>query len=412
MPVKRTTDPNRVQPGWHKMRKLWPFTFNFLLLAAAASASPFMVLYYQGLGFTGTQIGLLTGLVPLITLFSAPLWTGLADATHQHRLVMSVAILGAAITGFVFPLLGTFVPVLLMAVLLFVFIAPIVPLADSAAMFMLAGEEEMYPRVRLGGTIGYGVGASIAGLLVQHHGLRFAFWGCATLFLLGFIVSQKLVYGQSGTENRSRGRVRTLLTNPRWLLFLAIAFAGGTGLAAFNNYFFPYLKDLGANESTMGFAQSVGTISEIPILFFGNHLIKRLKPYGLLMWSMALIGLRLLLYAASATPGLVLLIQLLNGLTFPTMLVAGVSYADENAPAGMRTTAQGLFNAMVSGLGVAAGGFIGGPLLINLGGHGLYLVFGATVLVIVAIVALVQRRLPAEQRMSSNACPRWGDTKS
>jgi PPP family 3-phenylpropionic acid transporter len=162
----------------------------------------------------------------------------------------------------------------------------------------------------------------------------------------------------------------------------------------------------------MGFAQSVGTISEIPILFFGNHLIKRLKPYGLLMWSMALIGLRLLLYAASSTPGLVLLIQLLNGLTFPTMLVAGVSYADENAPPGMRTTAQGLFNAMVSGLGVAVGGFIGGPLLENLGGRGLYLVFGATVLVIVAIVALVQRCLPAEQKTPSSACSRWDHTNS
>jgi hypothetical protein len=70
------------------MRKIWPFTFNFLLYAAFAFVAPYIVLYYQGLGFTGTQIGLLTGIVPLITLFSSPLWTGLADATHRHRLLM------------------------------------------------------------------------------------------------------------------------------------------------------------------------------------------------------------------------------------------------------------------------------------------------------------------------------------
>ena len=382
------------------MRKIWPFTFNFLLFAATASVSPFIVLYYQGLGFTGTQIGLLTGLTPLITFFSAPLWTGLADATRQHRLMMSLAILAGVITLFVFPLLNSFVPVLLIAILLNIFVAPVTPFADSATMFMLADEKEMYGRIRLGGTIGYGLAAPIAGVLVQNYGLKFAFWGCATLFLLGFIVSQKLVYSQLKADDPARGRVRTLLTNPRWLLFLMMAFAGGSALAVLNNYFFPYMKELGANESTMGFALTVGTISEIPVLFFGNRLIKRLRSYGLFTLSMVVTGLRMLLLAASVTPGLVLFLQLLNGLTFPAMLMAGVSYTDENAPAGMSTTAQGLFSAMVFGFGMAVGGLIGGPLLENVGGRGLYLVFGVAVLATVAIVTLIQRRLPAEQKPS------------
>jgi PPP family 3-phenylpropionic acid transporter len=379
------------------MRKTWPFAFNFLLFAAIASVSPFIVLYYQDLGFTGTQIGLLIGIVPLITLFSTPLWTGLADTTHRHRLIMSIALLAGAATLIAFPLLSTFVPILLIAILLYVFVAPITPLADSATMFMLADEKDMYGRIRLGGTIGYGLTASIMGALVQNHGLRIAFWGAATLFLLGFIVSQKLVHGQLKEEHPIKGGIRTLLTNPRWLLFLILAFAGGMASAVANNYLFPYMDELGAKESTMGLALTIGTIFEIPILFFGNRLIKRLKSYGLLMLSMVVTGLRLLLFAASGTPSLVLFIQLVNGLTFSAMWMAGVSYADENAPPGMRTTAQGLFSAMVLGFGTAVGGFLGGPLLESIGGRGLYLVFGTAVLVIVAIVALIQRRLSTEK---------------
>lgn len=378
------------------MRKVWPFTFNFLLFAAIASVSPFMVLYYQGLGFTGTQIGLLTGIAPLITFFSAPLWTGLADATRWHRLIMSLALLVGVIILIVFPSLHAFVPVFVIVILLNSFVAPVTPLADSATMFMLADEKEMYGRIRLGGTIGYGLAASVAGVLVQSHGLRLAFWGSATLFFLGFIISQKLVYGQSEAGTPAEGHVRTLLANPRWLLFLIVAFAGGLALAAFNNYLFPYMKELGASESTMGLALMVGTISEIPTLFFGDRLIKRLKADGLLMLSMVVTGLRMVLFAASGTPGLVLFLQLLNGLTFPIMWVAGVSYADEHAPAGMRTTAQGLFSATVLGFGTAVGGFIGGPLLASLGGRGLYFAFGAVVLAIVTIVALIQKRLPSE----------------
>lgn len=382
------------------MRKIWPFTFNFLQNSSVAFVLPFIVLYYQGLGFTGTQIGVLTGIVPLIVTFSAPFWTGLADATRKHRLMMSLAILVGSITLIVYPLLDSFLPVLLIAFLLYFFIAPVTPFADSATMYMLADEKDMYSRIRLGGTIGYGLAAPLAGVLVQNYDLKAAFWGSAVILLIGFFVSQKLVYNQQKSDNRARGRVSTLLSNPRWILFLIVALAGGLALAVFNNYLFPYMKELGADESTMGLALMVGMASEIPALFFGNRLIKLFKSYGLFILSMVITSIRLILYALSTTPNLVLVVQLLNGLTFPLMWVAGVSYANENASEGMSTTAQGLFSAMVLGIGMAAGGFIGGLLLESIGGRGLYMVFGTGVLVIVAIVALIQRRLPAVQNTS------------
>lgn len=64
----------------------------------------------------------------------------------------------------------------------------------------------------------------------------------------------------------------------------------------------------------------------------------------------------------------------------------------------MTTTAQGLFGAVVYGLGMAVGGFAAGPLLTQVGGRGLYLVFGIVVLVLVATATLIQRRLPAERK--------------
>ena len=379
------------------MKKIWPFSFSFLQFASIASVGPFMVLYYQGLGFTGAQIGLLTGITPLVTFVSVPLWTRFADATGRHRLIMGIALLVGAAVVFTFPLLDTFAPILLISVSFNIFYAPVSSFADSAAMYMLADEKEMYGRIRLGGTIGFGLTILISGAIVQHYGVRSAFWMCAVLMFLGFIVSQKLVYDQSKAGDQVGGSIRTLLANPRWSLFLVLAFASGLALAATNNYFFPYMKELGANESTMGLALTIGTISEVPVLFFGNRLLKRLKPFGLLILTMTITGIRLLLFAASSTPGLVLLVQLLNGLTFSAMWMAGVSYADENAHPGMRTTAQGLFNAVAMGFGAAAGGFTGGLLLESIGGRGLYLVFGIIVLATVAIVTLIRKRLLAEK---------------
>jgi PPP family 3-phenylpropionic acid transporter len=305
---------------------------------------------------------------------------------------MSIAILASVAALVVFPQFSAFAPILTLVLLYSAFNAPVSSFTDSATMFMLAGRKELYGRVRLGGTLGYGIAALVAGVLVQNNGLKYAFWGGAIAMLLALLVSQKLVFGEANTKVSIRQGSRALLADRRWFLFLTLALAGGFALTAVNTYFFPYLNELGATESTMGLALTIGTLSEIPVFFFGNRLLFRFRTDGLLRLAMIVTGLRLILFAVARTPEMILVGQLLNGLTFPAMWVAGVAYADQNAPAGMQSTAQGLFGAMVFGLGLAVGGFIGGPILENWGGHALFLIFGVVVLIVVGCAALLQRR--------------------
>jgi PPP family 3-phenylpropionic acid transporter len=378
------------------MKKVSPFTFYLLYFAALAFLMPFLVLYFQELGFTGAQIGLLTGLSPLVALVGAPLWTGIADATGRHKLIISLAIGAAVVLALIFPLLNSLGPIIILIALYAFFSAPIVPLSDSATMSMLAAEKEMYGRVRLGGTIGWGLAAPLAGMLIQAYGLKLAFWGYAALMFLALIVSQRFVFGQSATAAPLRSGVRALLTNRRWVLFLTLAFVSGIGFASVNNYLFPYLAELKASKTTMGLALTISTLSELPVLFFANHLLKRFRAHGLLVLAMTITGIRLLLYAAFSFPAGILAFQLLNGMTFPAVWVAGVSYAYENAPPGMSATAQGLFSATVFGFGAAAGGFTGGLLLESIGGRGMYLIFGVLLLASLAIITCIERRMPSD----------------
>jgi len=138
----------------------------------------------------------------------------------------------------------------------------------------------------------------------------------------------------------------------------------------------------------------------MPIFFFGDRLVKRFTAYGLLTLALVMVAIRSLLLAAVSTPLMVLVLQAFGGMIFPAMWLAGVSYADENAPAGLKSSAQGLFGAMCFGFGSAVGGFMGGLLLESVGGRGMFLIFGVIVLVGLVIAEAIRRFFPDKNELS------------
>jgi len=261
-------------------------------------------------------------------------------------------------------------------------------------MTMLGEERAMYGRVRLGGTIGFGLFAPIAGVLVQNYGLKFGFWTFSAIMLLNFFVSQRFVHSSHEEDEAQPGGIRVLLTSRRWIIFLFMSFLGGMGAFSAASYLFPYMAELGANESTMGLALAISTLTELPVFFLAHRLVKKFGSYGLLTLTLVMFGARSLLYALVSTPFMVLIVQAFGGMIFPAMWTAGVSYADENAPAGLKSSAQGLFGAMSFGVGSAVSGFVAGPLLESIGGRGMFFVLGIIILTGLVIAEGARRLFP------------------
>ena len=381
------------------MKKIWPFSFYFLYFAALSSLMPFLVLFYQRLGFSGAQIGLLAGIPPLVTLLASPFWTGLADTKRWHKWVMGLGIAVTVVVVFLLQSFTGFVIVFALIILFNTFLSPVPSLADSATINMLGEERAKYGRIRLGGTIGWGIFAPIAGVLVQRYGLNAAFWSFSAIMLLNLFISQRFVHVSHEQGDLNHGGIRALLSSRRWINFMFLAFLGGLGAFSVASYLFPYMAELGANESTMGIASSIATLTEIVIFFFGNRLVKKLGSYGLLLVALMMFGVRSLLLGWASTPGMVLVLQVLGGTIFPAMWVAGVSYADEHSPSGLKSSAQGLFGAMMFGVGSAAAGFLGGLLLESIGGRGMFTVLGVIILAGLALAEGIRRLFPEKDVM-------------
>ena len=255
----------------------------------------------------------------------------------------------------------------------------------------------MYGRVRLGGTIGWGIFAQIAGILLYRFGLIALFFAFSTIMIINFFVSLKLSFGKHEAHDDKRESVMVFFTNRRWVVFLLCAFLGGLGSMSAASYLSPYLKELGANGSQIGFALTIATVTELPVFFFGDVLVKRFKPYGLFLISLILIGLRSVFFGLATTVFMAIVVQAIGGFFYPAMWSGGVAYAFENAPAGLKSTAQGIFGAASFGIGSAVGGLICGVLLESIGGRGMFMVLGIIILGGLVLIEGAKRLFPEKE---------------
>jgi PPP family 3-phenylpropionic acid transporter len=374
------------------MKNSIPFTFYFFYLAAASFTMPFFVLYYEGLGYTGAKIGLLAGIVPLVIMVGAPFWTRLADTKRCHHLIMSVTTGITIVIAIIFPLFKDFPLILTLCILSAFFVAPIMPLADSATMNMLGSEKNLYGRVRLGGTFGWGMFALLSGYIIQTYGTRWVFWGYGLIMVVVFFISQKFTYPTRVETESNNVRLRGAFVTRPWMVFLLLSFIAGVGLTTINSFLSPYLKELDISQSFMGVALVISIIGELPVLFYSNRLLKRYGSFLLLVTATAMSAVRLLLYAGVYSTQGILIFQLLNGLTYPLFMVAAVSHTNDISPEGMKATGQGMMNAVASGIGPAVGGFFSGVLMGSIGGQAMFISIGSVMLAGVIVIFGLERK--------------------
>jgi len=355
--------------------------FYFLFYAAWAALLPYLPLYYKSLGFSGSQIGLLTSISPLMTLLGGLFWSGLADATRQHKQILSGACLATMISVLALSQ-ALSLGLLLLFVLAYAFFnSPIMPLLDNSVLTLLGEQRGNYGKQRLWGAVGWGLAGPVVGWMTGQYGLMWSF--IIYLLLMGFalIVTQGIPIHIGELSLPFWKGVRILFSDRRWFLFLGVIFLSGMGTSMVSNFLFLYMEQtVNASRAVMGLALTMATVSEVPILFYSGWMLKKWGARGVLTISLAAYFVRAFGYSIANTSWQVLLLQLLHGLTFSAMWTAGVSYVRELAPDGLGATAQGVFSSMAMGLSGICGALVGGMLFDHFGGAGMYQLSGLAVL--------------------------------
>ncbi len=334
--------------------------FYFIYFAAAAALIPNLPLIFDDAGLSGTAIGWLLALPPAIAILASPSWGALADITGRGRLLLTVGLAGAGAAAVALDGARTYVSALAVMVVFAVTIAPIIPFADAASISAIDNSNR-YGRLRLWGSLGWGIAAPIAGWGVDRAGLGLA----PVLFASGMLILIALSRWMPITTRPTRrvGNVRKALADSvAWAPLLGGTFVIGVSSGAVG-YLFLLLRSLDASAATMGWALAIATSSELVAFSVAGRVIRRLGIGGTLVLGGVAGALRLLIYGLFPTLGWVLGAQLLHGLTFALPWAAGVTGAARLSPPGLATAGQGVFSAVSLGLGPTVGVVMAGYLL-------------------------------------------------
>ncbi|PNH05854.1 Major facilitator superfamily domain-containing protein 6 [Tetrabaena socialis] len=153
------------------------YVFSF---ASFVAIGPFMNVYFYDSGLSKAQVGLIGALRPWVSAPAAFLWTALADRLDAHRLVLMATFVAAVAARMLLLLPRGFGGLLAVVLLAQAVGAPVGALADAAVMRLCKKDTE-YGKFRLWGAVGWGAFSTVAGWLISHLGIRWAFYSHALL---------------------------------------------------------------------------------------------------------------------------------------------------------------------------------------------------------------------------------------
>ena len=303
---------------------------------------------------------------------------------------------------------------------------PTISIANSIAFSHMKSADKEFGFVRMGGTVGWILAAwpiafilhgKTAAAVVAATGNIFLISGVASLILAVFSLTLPHTPANKGAGSDSLAWLKAgkLLAIPAILVLFIATFIDAT---IHNGYFVMAGGFIGKSLTASGIdpawttvVMSIGQVAEmLTMLILGGVLAK----FG---WRATLIvGIlghtaRFLVFAffPSAAP-LIIVIQLLHGICYAFFFATVYIYIDAAFPKDIRTSAQGLFNFLILGLGDLAAKWIfiplSGKFLTGNGFEGyreLFLVPVGMSLAAVVLLALFFR--PSAFGPSGNATP-------
>jgi nucleoside transporter len=362
---------------------------------------PLLKGYLASLGFDPSwQQPLIFGAFNLAAVTAMFFGTQFVDRhfSAEKFLAFSMLVAGLAMLGLKWTTL--FWPFFLLMLLHSLFYVPTISITNSIAFAHLRDPQREFGQVRLWGTIGW-ILASVPfvfiladwGKIPSLGTVPFGDWldavlnsenakqgvaskeatsyifvasGGAALLLAAF--SLVLPHtpprpAEQASERLAWLEALKLLRVPFMLVLFIVTFFDS---AVHQLYFYmtdTYLRqDVGIPKQWVMPVMSIGQIAEIVTMAFLGYVLKRLGWRWTMILGILGHAVRFTVFALYPTPWAAITVNLLHGICYAFFFATVYIFVDEFFPKDARSSAQGLFNLLILGVGPFVGNFVGGQL--------------------------------------------------
>lgn len=342
----------------------------------------FLPLYLQFKGLSGTEIGWVLAIGPFASIISQPFWGYVSDKYKTVKRILIFLIAAMLLSSVIFFQMNELVTILIFGAILYFFSSPVGALSDSLAQRRAQQMNVSFGSIRMWGSVGFAFSSLVVGEFLTSAGIAYLMWPYVTIGAILLIISFTLtdVKTESSTPVQMSD-VKKLLQNKPFILFLLFMMFITIAHRANDSFIGIYVTELGGSEGMVGLAWFVGVLSEAAVFALSRFWFRTYHPLVFVIVSSILYCMRWFLYGATTDPVLIIVFQVLHGLTFGVFYVAAFDYVTRVIPNMLQSTGHLLFYSVMFGVSGIIGSLLGGAIIDTHGGATLFTYMGGFTLI-------------------------------
>lgn len=337
----------------------------------------YLPVYFQSLGLTGNQIGVLLAVGPAAAIIAQPFWGFMSDRLKTVKRILLLCLSSALAVGFIVFQVAEFILLLPLLYMFFSFMSPAGGLGDSLAQKVSIQRSVSFGSIRMWGSLGFASASLVGGYILSAIGIANIYYVYASFLVVALIFTYFAPDSVPSKKPVKLSSAFKLMKNRQLVIFFLLILSISLTHRMNDSFLGLYIIELGGNESIIGLAWFIGVATEATVFAFSVYWLRGYHPLTYISIAAFIYVLRWLLMSFAPDPTFLLFVQVLHGLAFATFYLTAFQFVSKLVPEELESTGHLLFISVFFGISGVIGSILGGVIINSFEVRSLYyLMFG------------------------------------
>lgn len=335
----------------------------FFYYSAMTIIISYLPVYFNEIGLSGTQIGILLAVGPLAAMIAQPFWGYMTDKYKTSKKIIILCLTGSIVGGLIMFQVFQYYLLILAVFCFFGFMSPVGGLGDSLSQKTANKLSVSFGSIRMWGSLGFAIMSLLSGFLLASIGVKYIYLPFLFFMFLTLVIAFRIRDVEMSKKPINVKEAIKLFKNKKFMIFLVIMMFITITHRTNDSFLGIYIIEKGGTESFIGWAWFIGVFSEAIIFATATQWFRKFHALTFIVISGILFAFRWFMMGILQDPFLVLPLQIMHGFTFGIFYLCAFHYVTKLIPEELQSTGHLLFYSFFFGLSGMIGSSVGGFII-------------------------------------------------